>query len=462
MATGSAIRMLGRMSKQADEVLESGAKIMTKGNLIKNTTNTLSSNLTARQAKTMANAGKEAVQNVRNAPLKEAQNIVNYRGTQRAINAMDEVAATSTYVRNGGSRGRGGNRGYNNRANYRNNNRRVNFNQNQGNRSINMGRNKDEIIKQFNANRTQQAVNNMNKNIELSNTVHNINQQKPRNRRTANIGNDVNYIRFRDLDEAIGTDSHVRSRRAPWTANPVNRRTANVGDDVENIRFRNLGDTNTNARTSPWSDNIVQQEQVISQEPDIFNTYSGMPISNQGPINTNTMNNSLDVRINGQQIDNTNLNTNGPNVNQQSGPNVNQQSGPMPEPEQPKFQGNTTQGNTLEPQFDLGNSTPETVDPLDNQTRPKLGEGVDWSGIGGKAKEFFTGGFTDTYANYKANGGNFTEAVKSAYQNDDGSLRMGRIAGSYMAAAAGVRILSGGGVTKDRNGNNNLIGVPFI
>jgi hypothetical protein len=37
-----------------------------------------------------------------------------------------------------------------------------------------------------------------------------------------------------------------------------------------------------------------------------------------------------------------------------------------------------------------------------------------------------------------------------------------RAAGTFMTASAGARIASGGGLYKDRYGNPNLIGVPFI
>lgn len=41
-------------------------------------------------------------------------------------------------------------------------------------------------------------------------------------------------------------------------------------------------------------------------------------------------------------------------------------------------------------------------------------------------------------------------------------LNYGKIAGSYIGLSAGARIISGGGAYKDRNGNSNLMGVPFI
>jgi hypothetical protein len=37
-----------------------------------------------------------------------------------------------------------------------------------------------------------------------------------------------------------------------------------------------------------------------------------------------------------------------------------------------------------------------------------------------------------------------------------------RAAGTYMTASIGARVISGGGLYKDRNGNTNLPGIPFI
>ena len=76
------------------------------------------------------------------------------------------------------------------------------------------------------------------------------------------------------------------------------------------------------------------------------------------------------------------------------------------------------------------------------------------------ANDYF-GGIGDTYKSVK-DGGNFWDALESAHTNDDGSLRWGRVAGTYAAAAVGSRIISGGGLYKDRYGNSNIPGVPFI
>lgn len=61
------------------------------------------------------------------------------------------------------------------------------------------------------------------------------------------------------------------------------------------------------------------------------------------------------------------------------------------------------------------------------------------------------------------NGEGFQNSVKKAFTKaDDSTLAWGTIAGSYIGASAGYRALSGGGVYRDKNGNTNLIGVPFV
>lgn len=69
----------------------------------------------------------------------------------------------------------------------------------------------------------------------------------------------------------------------------------------------------------------------------------------------------------------------------------------------------------------------------------------------------------------KVLGGNegFGEALKSTFANvnKEGkveSWKHGKIAGSYLGAAAAGRVLTGGGVYKDGNGNTNLVGIPFV
>lgn len=76
-------------------------------------------------------------------------------------------------------------------------------------------------------------------------------------------------------------------------------------------------------------------------------------------------------------------------------------------------------------------------------------------------KDTFIGGISDSYNNYQSGMG-IIESISKAHQNTDGSLNARRIGGTFMTVSAAARIASGGGVYKDRYGNPNLIGVPFI
>lgn len=54
------------------------------------------------------------------------------------------------------------------------------------------------------------------------------------------------------------------------------------------------------------------------------------------------------------------------------------------------------------------------------------------------------------------------KALSSTFKNSDGSLKYGKIAGSYIGMSAAARVATGGGLYRDRNGNTNIAGVPFI
>lgn len=76
-------------------------------------------------------------------------------------------------------------------------------------------------------------------------------------------------------------------------------------------------------------------------------------------------------------------------------------------------------------------------------------------------KDTFIGGISDSYKGIQDGQGIF-EAISNAHKNDDGSINWRRAAGTFMTASAAARVASGGGAYKDRYGNPNLIGVPFI
>ena len=58
--------------------------------------------------------------------------------------------------------------------------------------------------------------------------------------------------------------------------------------------------------------------------------------------------------------------------------------------------------------------------------------------------------------------GSIINAAKSVYQDDAGKWMYGNIAGSYIAASAATRIATGGGIYRDGQGNNDIIGIPGI
>jgi hypothetical protein len=61
----------------------------------------------------------------------------------------------------------------------------------------------------------------------------------------------------------------------------------------------------------------------------------------------------------------------------------------------------------------------------------------------------------------------FMDAVKEAHKAAPGEMSVGgysakKIAGSYIGVSAGARVATGGGLYKDRDGNTDVIGIPFI
>ena len=72
-----------------------------------------------------------------------------------------------------------------------------------------------------------------------------------------------------------------------------------------------------------------------------------------------------------------------------------------------------------------------------------------------------------TFDNYGfADDMSFTDRMKMAHMNEDGTYSGSRIAGSalmgYMGVSTAYRLASGGGIYKDSDGNTDIIGIPFI
>lgn len=73
-------------------------------------------------------------------------------------------------------------------------------------------------------------------------------------------------------------------------------------------------------------------------------------------------------------------------------------------------------------------------------------------------------GFRSIYNDVVKNDGNIQlgQVLKNAYTDEAGKLDYKAIAGSYVTGAAAFRVLSGGGLHRDSEGNPNLIGIPFV
>lgn len=96
---------------------------------------------------------------------------------------------------------------------------------------------------------------------------------------------------------------------------------------------------------------------------------------------------------------------------------------------------------------------------------PKISKtkSIGQASIGQKAGNFVGGGIRDTYINMNKNNMNFKDAIRSAHTRKDGpGLSKTKMAGTFVGVSAAGRIATGGGVMKDKNGNTNVIGIPFI
>lgn len=63
---------------------------------------------------------------------------------------------------------------------------------------------------------------------------------------------------------------------------------------------------------------------------------------------------------------------------------------------------------------------------------------------------------------FAKNGDELFDSAGKRLKDVPAELNYGKIAGSYIGASAAARVVTGGGLTRDKNGNTNIIGVPFI
>jgi hypothetical protein len=374
--------MLGRLSNVADDVLESGTKSITKGAVARNVTNSLSSNMTNANKRIIQNAGADMVDAVKNEGRRTANNVINSRTAQNALDNFNssstldvadsmihpEVAAT--YTKGGGSRGRGGNRGYNNRTNY---------GKNKGGGTINFN-NKNQQSKYFNGN---------------------------------NKGNQSAY--FHTAESTVDMEVPDEAPKA-FNMGTANNTVPEANPEQQVIKRRQGAGSRSQQRAMNNTQTASNTNGAVEPDFDIGNNYSTPEVEPQFAFNTGQANTSTGGGGNTSSANTANTST----------------------------RGNTQQRQTR---------SKSTRQPID--VKAKLGEKA------GQYVDDFFGGITDTYNNV-ADGGDFLDSFKKAHQNTDGSINMKRAAGTFVAASAAARVASGGGVYKDRYGNPNLIGVPFI
>lgn len=85
------------------------------------------------------------------------------------------------------------------------------------------------------------------------------------------------------------------------------------------------------------------------------------------------------------------------------------------------------------------------------------------------AAEYLTRGFTDgdwnlmkTFGKVNEKGQALNAAGEVLKKGEKQAINYGKIAGSYIGVGVAARVVTGGGLYKDRNGNTNIAGVPFI
>jgi hypothetical protein len=202
---------------------------------------------------------------------------------------------------------------------------------------------------------------------------------------------------------------------------------------VNNVKDRNINrvpkDHETAKRAVEQANETVRNTRIIN-EPEVnpMHTPKNVTYSYQNKANAN---NTTSNRVNQE-------------VEPKFGFDTSSQTAPEVEPE-------FKTGNNSGPKNTTSQSTPETKGRI-NRAFEKVPESV---------RDTFIGGISDSYKSIQDGQGIF-EAIGNAHKNDDGSINWRRAAGTFMTASAAARVASGGGAYKDRYGNPNLIGVPFI
>ena len=222
---------------------------------------------------------------------------------------------------------------------------------------------------------------------------------------------------------------------------------------------------NSNTSVPSRYDAKGNYQQALEKAKEIANgKTTTKAINNNTPKTSTFINNEASPFINNTPVDRPTPNTGyGPRVGVEPekpkyGPRVDSSGSGNKPPNGPKT---TVDAPEPPPEPNLNNKdlgpSQETINKTKEAFEQSQKNQFNFSDFGNK----YFGGIADTYKGTKAGDG-FWNSLQSAHKNTDGSLRWDRIAGTYAAAAIGSRVLSGGGLYKDKYGNTNLPGIPFI
>ena len=370
------VKSLKKGVRQADEIMQGGlGKAGTRAELIKNTTVSLKSNMTASQA--VKGGGNSALKEA----LETSTKVVKANTAERALN----------------------------RTAY------------SGNSAVKASR---EIIENKRTNRVIDGHNAKQRSVEMQTILNNVKDQHA----SINVDGSRAAERARGFNNAVNNVKRTKEWQGQTSYNPntisVGLNNYNSGAQASQII------TNTPQTTSAPNPNKAQQiyHRVTNNpntepniNPDVEPNFGFDTTVNQNP------------KINAQPDVEPNF---GFNTNSGGG-SANSQSNSGPRVETPK---------------------PNTQQQAEQQARGSFTD----SKAFGYAKDTLFGGAIDSYNNIRNTDMGIFESINAAHRNEDGSLNIRRAAGSFVAASAAARVASGGGAYKDRYGNPNLIGVPFI
>lgn len=352
-AIDAALSTVKSASKAADEIVESAGKSAGRASMIKNCVNSVQSNMSAGQAKAVANAGGDGAK-----AFKEGINT-----------ALEQTKANTAQ-------------------------KALNRTTRQGNSAVQKSK---EFI---DAKRVNQVIDGHN--------------AKQRSVEMQTIANNVKDNNINRVPKGHETAKNAVNNANETVRNARNAQNQNTANNIFNAEYGNN-----------WRENSFQGKPVYGYNRDTYQMK--MPPESQASpflVNNRKLQNEVEYYNNRRTLENTGY-------------------GPTKQRAESRNTGGDTGGNTQQ-----------------RQARSKSGR-FDFGEYGNKAKDFFLGGAIDSYNNYRSGMG-VMESIAKAHKNEDGSINMMKAAGTFVTASAAARVASGGGLYKDRYGNPNLIGVPFI